>query len=134
FFKKYIMENIAIIGTGSLACSMAYQLTLNNQNSVVLFGRDTAQIDEINRSRTNTKYFPNLIFNGAVRASTDYSDLSTFNIIILAIPSSAFKFMEPVFGKNILRDALVVNMAKGLMTEGETIHEYLKEKHQFKNI
>lgn len=127
------MNNIAILGTGTFASSLAYQLSLNNNNQIVLFGRRQDQINEICESRTNKKYFPHLIFHKNVSASTEVYLLEKFSVIFLVVPSSSIQELGFIFNSVIDKNTLIVIMSKGLV-DGNTIHQYLSTEHSLKNI
>lgn len=128
------MNKIGILGSGSFACSLAYQLSLNKDNEVVLFARDQQQVLDINKNNCNSKYFSSLHFNSNVSASQNYEELSAYNTIIIAIPSSALKDFDQIFSTFISKDSLIINLAKGLSPNGHTIVDYLVENHNLKNI
>lgn len=125
---------IAILGSGSFALAMAYQLTINNQNKVTLFARDENQVSEINKKGTNKKYIRSLYFSKQVSASHNYQELANYNIVFICIPSAAIGDDFEILADNIKRDALLVNMAKGLAVNGKTICQFLQDDYQLNNV
>ncbi len=128
------MSKIAIIGTGTFATSVAHQLSLNKKNKIVLFGRNKEQAFEINEKRTNKKYFNNLILKKRVKASCDYSELIDYKVIIIAVPSGVIVSLDEVFKNHVKKDALIINMSKGLMLDGNTIYQYFKSAYGLENF
>lgn len=128
------MNNIAILGTGSYAMAIAQQLLNNKNNKITLFGRDIDQCNEINNDRTNEKYFNNFKFKKSLKASNDYTLLKEFKIIIIAIPSGAIKYLDKYFRNEINNKSLIINMSKGLLDDGDTIHKYFVKEYNLSNF
>lgn len=128
------MSKIAIIGTGTFAISMAYQLSLNKKNKITLFGRDADQCCEINDHNTNNKYFENLKLKKRIKASCDYSELTNYKVLFICIPSNAILDLGLILKEFVQKNTLIVNMAKGLLLDGVTIYDYLRNICQFENV
>lgn len=128
------MSKIAIIGTGTFATSVAYQLSLNKKNKITLFGRDEKQVIEINENHTNKKYFNSLVLKKRIRASNKYEELINFKVVIIAIPSGAILNLDEVFKNHINKATLIVNMSKGLLLDGNTTYEYFKSTYGLENF
>ncbi len=127
-------NKIAIIGSGTFACAIAYQLSLNEKNEILLFARDESQVHDINTNHTNTKYFNTFRFNNQVKASINYQELAAYPTIIIAIPSSALKDIEFLFTSVLSKDTFIINMAKGLSANGQSIVATLREEYGFVNV
>lgn len=119
--------NIYIIGAGSFGTAIANQFSLNTLNDVFLISRHLEQVEEINVNHTNKKYFPNNKLRKSVQAALISKNLLDANVIFIALPSSA---IEMFFEQNkhfFSPKSLIVNLSKGLMMDGRTIVEYIKE-------
>lgn len=128
------MNNIAIIGAATTGTAIAQQLSLNKNNSVTLFAKSEKQSTQINKDHINKKYFQSFRLNKTIKADHDFELLKDFEIVILTIPTSRFSFYESIFLENINKDALIINMSKGLLKNGMTIHDYFTLNLKFKNF
>ncbi len=128
------MNNIAIIGAGSFGTAISEQLLSNGNNKVTLFVRGKKQCKQINKKNLNKRYFENFKLNSRIKSSYHFQELKDYEIIILAIPSSRFEFYEDIFINNISKNALIINMSKGLLKDGITIHDYFSLNLNFKNF
>ncbi|MES2474362.1 MAG: NAD(P)H-dependent glycerol-3-phosphate dehydrogenase [Verrucomicrobiota bacterium] len=82
-------RKIAIIGGGALGSSLAINLSRNKQIRWVVRSADDAA--EINRTRINARYLPNLRIPDEVQVTTDLaSALEDADLAIIATPASTF--------------------------------------------
>ncbi|MDD6370877.1 2-dehydropantoate 2-reductase N-terminal domain-containing protein, partial [Galactobacillus timonensis] len=101
-----------VLGSGSWGTALA-QVLCDNANDVVLWGRNTAEVDDINVNHRNSKYFPDVEVNEKLAATNDLSAVRGADLILLAVPSSA---MEAVLKETVSyldHPVLFVNAAKG---------------------
>ncbi len=126
--------NVYIIGTGSFGTAIANQLSFNTTNQVYLLCRDSTLEKEINENHTNVKFFPNKILNVALRATSIRKDLSNADVIFMAIPTSTLQKGIEEIKDCIPKNALVINLSKGIFKDGQTIVDFLKEKLNNENI
>jgi glycerol-3-phosphate dehydrogenase (NAD(P)+) len=86
--------NIAIIGTGSFALSIAYLLEKNNY-TFTFIGRDENQLQELQEQRHNHKYshycFTNNITTKKLDSDMDYSE---YDVLFYCLPSSSLHFVR----------------------------------------
>jgi glycerol-3-phosphate dehydrogenase (NAD(P)+) len=123
---------ICIVGAGSFGTAIASQLASNKLNDLILFSRNEDQVLEINESNSNVKYYPNIILNKNIKATSDRSQIAKADVVFIAIPSVEIKNIvnvEPFFSDK----ALIVNLSKGIFDGGETIVEYLNKKSKSNN-
>jgi glycerol-3-phosphate dehydrogenase (NAD(P)+) len=128
------MNKIAIVGAGTFGTSIAHQLSFNPTNKTTLFVRGEKQKNEIKKNHTNKKYLPNFKLNPRVKATNDFSKLKSYEVVVLAIPSGYFSSYEKIFVENINKEALVINMSKGLLDGGISIYDHFNSNLQFKNF
>ncbi|AXP80586.1 Glycerol-3-phosphate cytidylyltransferase [Mariniflexile rhizosphaerae] len=126
--------NIFLLGGGVFGTAIGNQLADNPQNKIVLLIRNKEQEEEINKLNTNKRYFPNKKLNKSLSATTEASDLLKAQIIFLAIPSKRIAKTIEDIKKFIPKDALIVNLSKGIFKNGETIVEYLKKELNTVNV
>ena len=80
-------RKVSIIGCGSFASALANVLADNSYHPFLL-SRDKNIAENINKNRINIKYFPSLLLNENVKASTDPSEVNKEKkIIIISLPS-----------------------------------------------
>lgn len=66
---------IAVFGAGAWGTALA--VAFARQHEVVLWGRDSDQINALKSSRCNTRYLPNIGFPSALEVSTDLESVAT---------------------------------------------------------
>jgi glycerol-3-phosphate cytidylyltransferase len=125
--KHYHMK-IVILGGGSFGTALANQLSYNPGNEIVILLRNKESEQEINEKHTNSGYFPKRPLNKAIRATTDYGVIKSADILMLAVPTKSIYEIAHHLSRHLRPETLVVNLAKGILSNGETITEYLKKK------
>lgn len=86
------MKNVTVLGAGSWGSALAMMAGRRNA-AVTLWGRDAAQVAEINRTRTNEKYLPGVQLGESVTAATNWKSLPVADLIIFALPSQVMRAM-----------------------------------------
>ena len=82
--------DITIIGAGAWGTALAISLAANHR--VTLWGRDAAQIAEMQTSRRNQRYLPDISLPDYLELSADLTDaLATAELAIIAVPTSALR-------------------------------------------
>lgn len=105
--------DIAILGAGSFGTSMAIYLNSIGHN-VFLWTRNKNQYYEICNTRYNKKYLDEFIPKN-VRVSCDLDEtINNKKIVILAVPSHAVRSVTNNIKTIIDKNAIIVNLAKGL--------------------
>ena len=127
------MDKVAVIGAGALGTALA-QTVAENVDEVYLHLRREELKEEINETRFNEEYYPNTQLKDNIIATTDYDDIKDCKVIILAIPSSAFRSVLKRLKGLICEDAILVTTAKGieypsLKTMGKLIEEYFDDEY-----
>ena len=126
--------NVFIIGSGTFGTAIANELARNKNNKVVIFSRSKEKKDEINLFHTNKKYFPDKILNDSLVSTNEYSDIQNADIIFLALPSSTIIENIKYFSNYITSQQIVVNLSKGILSNGQTIIEYLTKELKSNNL
>jgi glycerol-3-phosphate dehydrogenase (NAD(P)+) len=121
FFKK-----IFFVGAGAIATSLGNVLAKKTELDVTLITIEPDVAEAVNRAHINNKYFPNIHLEKQLKASTDFSLLSSEALVFLAIPSVAVvDFLSKQF---INPKSVIVNLAKGFGDDRQTISELLMER------
>lgn len=126
------MNKIAIIGAGRFGTALGNSLLNNSTNKVCLFTRSGK--DNLINSYGKSKYFPNTILNKDLTFSNDFNILTQYDLIFLAIPSFAIKEVSQKIKTKLNPNAIVVNLAKGLASQDETIVQYLEKEFNTHSI
>jgi glycerol-3-phosphate dehydrogenase (NAD(P)+) len=126
--------NILVLGAGTFGTAIANELSVNNDNNVVLFSRDKDKVFEINTNHSNKSYFPNKHLTKFLRASSSKEDIKDAEVIFVALPSSAITEVLVELNSNLRSDVLIVNLSKGLLSEGVTIVDKIKQLLNTENV
>ncbi len=121
-----LMKKIIFIGAGAIATAMGNVLAKKSGLDVTLLTIEEDVAQGINGNSMNQKYFPGILLEKSLHASTDFSILSEKAIVFIAIPSVVIvDFME---NQEIHPESILVNLAKGFGNEGQTIVECLAKR------
>lgn len=119
---------VAIIGAGSWGTALS-MVAGRAGHDVRLWSRDVAVVEEIRRSRVNTKYLAPHVLPDSVEATGDLSEaLSGAELVLLVVPSHGTReILERMLDR--LEPAMIfVSATKGIETEtGKRISEILRE-------
>jgi glycerol-3-phosphate cytidylyltransferase len=128
------MNKIAVIGAGQFGTAVSNCLLSNKENEVKLFSSNKNKVKDINNNNKNSLVYPNFTLNSSLTAELNLTKIGEYKIIFLAIPS--FEISEFIVNnkKYISDDTLIINLAKGLISEDKTIVEYISDELPFCDI
>jgi glycerol-3-phosphate dehydrogenase (NAD(P)+) len=105
---------VVVLGCGSFGTAMAHVLSYNDID-LVLWGREQAAVDEINKKQTNSKYMPYAKKLNSLEATTDIDHaLRNADMILFAIPCQALRGFLLQIKDKLPEKALLINLAKGI--------------------
>ena len=108
------MSKVTVFGTGQWGSTMA-QVLSDAGNHVLMWGRDQAVIDEINKSRTNSKYLDNSILPNGISATTNLTDAFEYSsIYVLAVPAQSLRENLKAWKNLAAPNALFISTLKGI--------------------
>jgi glycerol-3-phosphate dehydrogenase (NAD(P)+) len=122
------VEAMAVLGAGSWGTALAIQFARSGR-PVRLWGRDPAQLAELERERCNRRYLPDARFPDSLHAVPDLAAaLAGSQDVLIAVPSQA---LRPVLEQlePLLRKGMGIAWAtKGLEQEsGKLPHQVVQE-------
>jgi len=108
------MTRVAVFGTGSWGT--AYTAVLADAGCEVrMWGRRAEVVDQINATRVNGDYLPELTLPESVSATTDPAyAVDGADIVVLAVPSQTLRVNLAGWADLLPRDAAVVSLMKGV--------------------
>lgn len=119
------MNKIAVIGAGQFGTAVSNCLLSNKENNVKLFSSNKNKVKDINNNNKNSIVYPNFTLNSSLTAEFDLTKIGEYKVIFLAIPSFEIRKFIVENKIYISDDTLIINLAKGLISEDKTIVEYI---------
>ncbi|MCR5078563.1 MAG: NAD(P)-dependent glycerol-3-phosphate dehydrogenase [Bacilli bacterium] len=105
---------ITVLGSGAWGTALTYALSKKEDNDLLIYGRNPAEVDDINKNHKNTKYFEDVILPSSIKATTDPSfALKGRDILLLATPSSQINNIVELIANNCDTSPLIINVIKG---------------------
>lgn len=101
-----------VIGSGSWGSALA-QVLADKKENVIIYGLDEAEINDINEHHQNRKYFPDVVLNEDLRATTEFSVVKDADVVVLSVPSIAIESVCTQIAQIIDKKIIIVNTAKG---------------------
>ena len=126
--------NILVLGEGTFGTAIANELSVNTENKVVLFSRNQLKVDEINTNNTNKSCFPNKHLTKFLSATSDKNEIKNVDVIFIALPSSVIIENLNILKSYLKEDVLLVNLSKGLFSDGVTIVESIQMSIGIDNV
>ena len=106
-------KNISILGGGSWGTVLA-NLASSNQHNVILWMRDSRVVEEVNNSKRNLKYLPELKLKGNINATTDISVIKNSEMVVFCVPSDSFREVSEKASEYINESVQLVTATKGV--------------------
>jgi glycerol-3-phosphate dehydrogenase (NAD(P)+) len=105
-----------VIGSGSWGTALAQVLQDNNQD-VMIYGVNQAEVDDINTNHKNFKYFGEVKLNPSLQATTDIQCVKGADIVLLAVPTIAIESICQEINEIIDKKTIIINVSKGFHPE-----------------
>ena len=126
-------KNISVLGGGSWGTVLAYLASLNG-NQVNLWMRDNDLAEEINNTRTNKRYLPNLDLGKNITATSQIEDIKESDLIIFCVPSDAFRDVSLLASSFINENTFLVTATKGVEKDDFSLMSKILEEYYPKNL
>ena len=126
-------KNISVLGGGSWGTVLAYLASLNG-NHVNLWMRDNDLAEEINNTRINSRYLPNLDLGKNITATSQIQDIKESDLIIFCVPSDAFRDVSLLASSFINENTFLVTATKGVEKDDFSLMSKILEEYYSKNL
>ena len=126
-------KNISVLGGGSWGTVLAYLASLNG-NQVNLWMRDNNLAEEINSTRINKRYLPNLDLGKNITATSQIEDIKESDLIIFCVPSDAFRDVSLLASSFINENTFLVTATKGVEKDDFSLMSKILEEYYPKNL
>ena len=126
-------KNITVLGGGSWGSVLAYLASLNG-NQVNLWMRDNDLAEEINNTRINKRYLPNLDLGKNITATSQIEDIKESDLIIFCVPSDAFRDVSLLASSFINENTFLVTATKGVEKDDFSLMSKILEEYYSKNL
>jgi glycerol-3-phosphate dehydrogenase (NAD(P)+) len=129
------MIKVGVLGCGNWGTTVAHLLS-EVDNDVLLWGRNEATINEINKKRTNERYTKGLKLSSKILATTSLKEVADeCGLIYVVIPSKVFRKVAYELGNYVGGDQTLVSCTKGIEVESfKLMSEVLKEETCCKKV
>lgn len=127
------MAKISVLGAGAWGTVIG-NLLVNNGHDVIVWARNKEQVNELNKTHKH-KNLPEILLNDKLMFSNDFATtIVSSEIIVYAIPSTAFRSVVHDSLKYINENMYLVSLAKGmedttLFTMTDIIKDEFKKAH-----
>jgi glycerol-3-phosphate dehydrogenase (NAD(P)+) len=103
-----------VLGTGAWGTTLA-QIIVDAGHDVLLWGRNSSVVDEINALHTNEKFLPGIKLPEQVHATTDLkAALEYSDVIIVAIPAQTLRENLKVWAPHLKPGMRLISTLKGI--------------------
>ena len=82
---------IGIVGSGGWGTALALVASRNGNNQVTIWSRNKEQCDNINKTRQNQTYLPNIIIPKEVKITNDFSEIIDNDLLLLTLPAQEIR-------------------------------------------
>lgn len=122
------MAKVAVYGAGSWGTALAQVLAVNG-HEVVLWGRNVAQMQEIEETRENKKYLPGVTLHEALKVTSLWPDPEVYDYLLIGVPTQSQRGLLSGHQEAFARSkGVLINVAKGIETStGKCVHEVYED-------
>jgi glycerol-3-phosphate dehydrogenase (NAD(P)+) len=111
------MSKFTVLGSGAWGTTLA-QVLCDSGQDVLIWGRNSDSVNEINNKNANSKYLPGIVLPKQLRATLDVQEAFDFgDAIVLAIPAQSLRENLSGWVNNFPNDKPVISTLKGIEAE-----------------
>jgi glycerol-3-phosphate dehydrogenase (NAD(P)+) len=108
------MSKVTVLGSGAWGTTMA-QVLCDSGQDVLIWGRNSDVVNEINSNKTNGKYLPGITLPTQLRATVDIQEAFDFgDSQVLAIPAQSLRENLLGWAKTFPSEKPVISTLKGI--------------------
>ena len=113
------MSKFTVLGSGAWGTTMA-QVLCDAGQEVLIWGRNTDVVSEINNENKNSKYLPGISLPEKLQATTDIQTAFNFgDAIVLAIPAQSLRENMADWVSTFPKDKPVISTLKGIEADSQ---------------
>ncbi len=110
-------EQVAVLGGGSWGTALARLLALQGYDTL-LYMRNETLWHTLETTGENIQYLPGVIMPDNLHYTTDLHEaVSGRRFVVFAVPTGAFRTVLETVQSDLRKDAILINVAKGIETE-----------------
>ncbi|CAB4708687.1 MAG: NAD(P)H-dependent glycerol-3-phosphate dehydrogenase [Actinobacteria bacterium] len=108
------MSKVTVLGSGAWGTTLA-QVLCDSGQDVLIWGRNSDVVDEINKKNSNSKYLPGITLPTQLRATVDIQEAFDFGeAMVLAIPAQSLRENLSGWVDTFPSDKPVISTLKGI--------------------
>jgi len=121
-------KKVTVLGAGSYGSSLAICLARNGHQTL-LWGRNSEHVAQMQSSKKNQKYLPDINFPASLLVTDDLTQALSFSdIILVVVPSHAFAGMLQAIKPYLTQKSKIVWATKGLEPDtGRLLQDVARE-------
>jgi glycerol-3-phosphate dehydrogenase (NAD(P)+) len=122
-------DRVAVIGGGSWGTTLA-KVAAENGRKVLLWTRRQELCDEINRSRRNQSYLPDIDLPPLLEATADLERIAkSVKLVLMVVPSHGLREIAFAIGRFMTGEHVIVHATKGIERESyKRMSEVVREE------
>lgn len=135
-YEKIIVDmNITVLGTGAWGTALAYALSKDPNNRILMYGKDPVEVTDIVEHHQNSRYFDDVTLPLSISATLDAAEaLKGASVLLLAVPSSQINNIVDLIVEHCDTTPLIINVIKGFdPVTGEGIAFLIEKRLNEKN-
>lgn len=123
------MERVVVIGAGSWGTALSLVLASNNHD-VTIWDRDSKKAKEIQETRENKIFLPNVKLPSNIKITSDSKNLlKDVKYVVFSVPAQALRSVIAKFADDIKENMILINTAKGIeVTTGLRLSNVIKDE------
>lgn len=122
-------EKVVIIGAGSWGTALGLVLASKNYD-VTLWEYNEKRAMEVQETRENTKYLPNITLPENIKVTSKVEGLlNGVKYVIFSVPSQVLREIIKLFAPQFTEETIIVNTAKGIeVLTGKSLSNVIKDE------